>query len=236
MSPHPSPSDRSARTVLVGLLVAVCVITGLHLVPRTPAAADDAAHAVAAVTDTVRVDELPSPQTRITRGPGRTTRINRARFFFAADAPVRTYECNLDARQWITCPADVTYLNLAQGPRFLQVRAVGRLGRRDATPATRRWTIDGRGPAIRVLGRTTTRDRTPTIRASVTDRFSSVRRGSLGLSLDGRRVTGLRYAAGTGRLTATAPRLAPGRHTARLVAVDSLDNRSVRTWTWRVTR
>jgi PKD repeat protein len=89
----------------------------------------------------------------------------------------------------------------------------------------------------RVGPRRLVRDRTPTVRATVRDRDSRVRRRSIVLRIDGRRVSGVRYDAAHGRLRWTPrARLAPGRHVVRLVARDDAGNRAVRTWRFRVRR
>lgn len=94
------------------------------------------------------------------------------------------------------------------------------------------------GPRIsRIAPRRRTSDRTPTVRATVRDRDSRVRRRSVVLRLDGRRVTGMTYAARRGQVRWTPNRrLAPGRHVVRLVARDTAGNRSVRTWRFTVRR
>jgi PKD repeat protein len=92
--------------------------------------------------------------------------------------------------------------------------------------------VDSAGPRIsRVYPQRTVTDPTPTLRATVRDRDSRVRPRSLVLRLDGRRVSGVRYAAARGRVRWTPRRgLEPGRHVVRLVARDSVGNRTVRTW------
>ena len=94
------------------------------------------------------------------------------------------------------------------------------------------------GPRIsHVAPRPRTSDRTPTVRATVRDRASRVRRRSLVLRLDGRRVSGVRYGAARGRVRWTpGRRLAPGRHVVRLVARDTAGNRSVRPWRFTLRR
>ncbi|GAA1515013.1 PKD domain-containing protein [Nocardioides humi] len=96
---------------------------------------------------------------------------------------------------------------------------------------------DTTGPRIRGTRPSgTVRDRTPTIRAKIAD-DSAIRRRHVRLRVDGRRITGFRYAARTGRLTWTPHRaLRPGRHKVRLVVVDPAGNRTVRVWRFRIRR
>ncbi|HYH74145.1 MAG TPA: PKD domain-containing protein [Nocardioides sp.] len=78
-------------------------------------------------------------------------------------------------------------------------------------------------------------DRTPTVRARVRDRDSGVRKRSIVLRLDGRRVAGIRYDTERGLVRWTSRRrLAPGRHVVRLLAADSAGNRAVRAWRFTV--
>ena len=103
-------------------------------------------------------------------------------------------------------------------------------------PPTPTSLVDRTGPSIRkVRPGTATTDRTPTVRAQVTDELSAVRPRSLVLRLDGDRVGQVRWDDRRDRLTWTPRRaLTLGRHTVRLVAVDTAGNRSVRTWAFRV--
>ena len=97
-------------------------------------------------------------------------------------------------------------------------------------------TLDARPPRISKVGpRRSVRSARPTIRARVADRDSAVRRRSIVLRLDGRRVSGVRYAAGRGQVRWTPKRrLAPGRHVVRLVVRDAAGNRAVRSWRFRI--
>jgi PKD repeat protein len=99
-------------------------------------------------------------------------------------------------------------------------------------------TLDRTPPRISRIGPLrVVRTARPTIRARVLDRDSAVRRTSIVLRLDGRRVTGLRWAAKRGLVTWRPKQaLAPGRHVVRLVAKDAAGNRTARTWRFTVRR
>lgn len=205
------------------------------------------------VTDTVAVTATPTgtatgghvhptptdtspPETSITSGPTGAVRADDAVFSFTSTEPGSRFACSLDGGAWIDCPARTTVGDLGQGRHRLLVRATDGAGNTDATPASREWTVDRTGPVVRRTRPATTSDRTPTVTAQVTDRLSGVRGRDVVLRVDGRVVRGARYDARLGRLAWTPRRsLAPGRtHTVRLVAIDRVGNRSVRTWGIRV--
>jgi len=80
----------------------------------------------------------------------------------------------------------------------------------------------------------TTHDRTPTIRAKVTDPPYEVSKDDIGLHVAGERVptASTRYSDGT--LFYTSRRLATGRKTVKVVAVDAAGNIAQKTWAFRV--
>jgi hypothetical protein len=182
--------------------------------------------------------DITAPETSVVSGPSGTVRSAAAGFRFASSEAGSTFECRLDGRGWDRCSASPTFRGLRDGRHDLQVRAVDGAGNADPTPAVRRWTVDTDGPVVRgTRPAGSLHDRTPTVRATVRDRHTLVRRSGLVLRIDGRVVDGVRYDASGGRLAWTPRRaLAPGRHVVRLVATDALGNRSVTTWRFRVRR
>jgi hypothetical protein len=85
----------------------------------------------------------PTPNTRITSGPSatRATRSRRATFRFASTVARSTFQCRLDAKPWASCRSPKTYVGLKPGVHTFRVRATSSQGKRDATPAIRRWRI-----------------------------------------------------------------------------------------------
>ncbi|WP_157537374.1 PKD domain-containing protein [Nocardioides sp. Root190] len=186
------------------------------------------------ITVGVPADVTP-PQTRITAGPSGTVRTRTASFRFGSDEPGSRFLCRVDSRAWTGCRPAASLTGLRDGPHRLLVRAVDPSGNVDPTPAHRSWTVDSRGPAVDLIGPTgPVRDRTPTVRARVRDIPSPVRARGIVLRVDGRLVA-IRYDARRGVVTWQPRRaLAPGRHRVRLVVADSVGNRTVRTWSFRV--
>ncbi|HXH79951.1 PKD domain-containing protein [Nocardioides sp.] len=184
----------------------------------------------------VSASDVAAPQTGLSGGPARQTRSQSASFRFTSTEPGSTFTCRLDATDWRACAADATFEGLTQGPHLLAVRATDAAGITDATPSSHAWVVDRTGPKIRrPRPSSTTTDVTPTVRATVVDALSSVRR--LALRIDGDRVRPVRHDARRGR-TSWTPRapLTPGRHTVRLVAIDAAGNRTARSWQVRVVR
>jgi PKD repeat protein len=228
-------SDPDHVYAAAGIYTATVTVGGPH-------AAHGAGHSVSRSVSVVvsggPVTDTAAPETSVVSGPSGTVRSAAAAFRFASSEAGSTFECRLDGRSWDRCSAGPTFRNLRDGRHDLQVRAVDGAGNADPTPAARRWTVDTGGPVVRGTRPSgSLRDRTPTVRATVRDRYSPVRRGGLVLRVDGRAVDGVRYDASGGRLTWTPRRaLAPGRHVVRLVAADAPGNRSVTTWRFRVRR
>lgn len=81
-----------------------------------------------------------------------------------------------------------------------------------------------------------TRDRTPTIRATVKDNATDLRKSNIKLYVDGRRKTNFRYSVSRNRLTYTTGRLAYKRHNVKIVARDAAGNVAKKSWRFRVVR
>jgi cytochrome c len=193
-------------------------------------------------TVTVTVTDAPQPvaETRITAAPRGTTRARMATVRFTATGPGAAdaaFQCSLDGSAWAECMSPRTLRGLKDGRHTFRVRAVS-AGGTDATPAVATWTVDATGPRVSKVSPTgAVRNRRPTVGAVVKDATSAVRARDLQLFVDGKRVKGLTYKAGNGRLTWKSKRaMSIGQHRVRLVAVDAAGNRTVRTWTFRIRR
>ncbi len=86
-----------------------------------------------------RVVDRKPPNTRIRRGPPRSTRSKTARFTFTSTERGSHFECKLDKRRWARCKTPKRYLGLKRGRHTFSVRAVDRAGNTDLTPAKRSW-------------------------------------------------------------------------------------------------
>ena len=83
---------------------------------------------------------------------------------------------------------------------------------------------------------TSLRDRTPTITATVSDAETNLAAANISLRLDGA-TANFTYNRTTDGLTFTPrQKLAPGRHTVRLVATDARGERTVEAWSFTITR
>lgn len=85
------------------------------------------------------------PNTQIHGGPKGTVTSRTAQFHLYSTKPGKI-RCKLNNRPWRVCvnarQGYVTFKNLKKGKRHtLRAQAVDRQGRRDPTPAVRRWTI-----------------------------------------------------------------------------------------------
>ena len=96
------------------------------------------------------VVDTAAPDTAILTGPVGDDDSADAQFTFAgtdgSGTGVAAYECRLDGGSWTACPSPRDLTNLADGSHTFDVRAVDGVGNRDATPASRTWTVDTTGP------------------------------------------------------------------------------------------
>jgi RTX calcium-binding nonapeptide repeat (4 copies) len=83
------------------------------------------------------------PDTTITAGPSGTTTDDTPTFEFTATEAGSTFECRLDAGDWLPCTTPHTTAPLAAGEHTFYVRARGPAGGVDPTPASRTFTVDG---------------------------------------------------------------------------------------------
>jgi len=79
------------------------------------------------------------PDTTIVAGPSGTT--SDATFRFASDDSAASFECRIDAEVFAPCTSPASHPSLSLGPHTFEVRATSQLGRTDATPASRSFTL-----------------------------------------------------------------------------------------------
>lgn len=106
----------------------------------------------------ISCDPAPSdaalPETTITSGPAGTTTERSATFSFASDAGAASFECSLDGTAFAACASPKGYSALAAGTHTFRVRAVDPAGNRDASPASRSWTVTPPPPPGCTIGGT----------------------------------------------------------------------------------
>lgn len=101
-----------------------------------------------AVADGV-LDRVPEPDTVILTGPADGSVTGPSVTFTFASVPAAaavSFVCTIDARSASACTGSKTYTGLAQGAHTFRVHAVGQAGVRDATPATRSFSVDAVAP------------------------------------------------------------------------------------------
>ena len=136
----------------------------------------------------------------------------------------------------------VSYENTAQGTLTENRKVTFRIGDGHAYSNVARSIIkpsqaDTAKPAIwGVNPRGEIRDKTPTIRATIRDRDSELKKANIKLYLDGRQIKRFAYNQDRDRLSRTTGRLSKGMHWVKIVAVDKSGNRAVKLWKFRVTR
>jgi hypothetical protein len=89
--------------------------------------------------DGIGVDGRTSPETKILKGPPKTTHDHNATISFKADQPRATFECQLDHGDFKRCDSPVSR-RLPSGRHRFRVRA-GTVAGSDPTPAVARWSI-----------------------------------------------------------------------------------------------
>jgi hypothetical protein len=113
--------------------------------------ARDSAGNVGSASRTWTVDTT-APDTSIAQGPAAVTRSRSATLTFSSEAGA-TFECQLDGGALAGCSSPATFNNLGDGNHTFSVQARDVAGNTDATPASRTWKVDSRGPDLQVPAR-----------------------------------------------------------------------------------
>jgi hypothetical protein len=88
------------------------------------------------------------PDTVIDKGPQKTVAQRDVTFEFSASGSPTGFECHLDRSRWQPCQSPHALTGLPDGKHTFEVRAIGRGGRPDTTPARREWVVDTTGPTV----------------------------------------------------------------------------------------
>lgn len=86
-----------------------------------------------------KIVDRKAPNTRIRRGPPRSTRSRTAAFAFTSTESRSRFQCKLDKGRWTKCRSPKRYAGIKRGRHTFQVRAIDRAGNEDPTPAKRKW-------------------------------------------------------------------------------------------------
>jgi large repetitive protein len=85
--------------------------------------------------------DTTAPDTTITDGPPQLAKSSAAGFAFGA-AGVVSFECKLDAGEWVACASPQEYAGLTDGEHRFQVRATDAAGNVEAEPAVHVWSVE----------------------------------------------------------------------------------------------
>jgi len=99
-----------------------------------------------------RTWKVENRATTITDGPQGLTTDRRAELEFDANYSAASFECRLDGGSWSSCSSPKTY-DASEGAHEFEVRGVDDEGRRDDTPASRKWTVDTKAPQASITSR-----------------------------------------------------------------------------------
>ncbi|MBI5100317.1 MAG: hypothetical protein HZB33_00560 [Nitrospirae bacterium] len=89
-----------------------------------------------------------TPDTLLLSRPNNPASTNSAEFVFTSTVSGSTFECRLDAGDWMQCLSQVFYRELTPGGHSFSVRAIGPTGIMDVTPASYSWLIDIMPPVL----------------------------------------------------------------------------------------
>ncbi|MDX6633276.1 MAG: large repetitive protein, partial [Solirubrobacterales bacterium] len=121
--------------------------------PFTPLALGDGQHtfAVRATDSFGETDATPAtriftidataPDTKITKGPKRSSTDRTPTFEFTSTEPNSTFVCSIDGRKYAACATPLTLKRQAKGSHTFAVRARDEAGNLDPKPATRSYSI-----------------------------------------------------------------------------------------------
>jgi hypothetical protein len=80
------------------------------------------------------------PNTRIVKGPARSTYETKAKFRFASTEAQSTFQCKVDKKKWAAC-RNPFKRTVKPGKHLFKVRAIDRFGNVDPTPARFGWRV-----------------------------------------------------------------------------------------------
>jgi len=90
------------------------------------------------------------PDTTILSGPTGTDNNPDAQFTFSSTESDSSFECSLDGGAFAACTSPKAYLDVGDGSHTFRVRAVDAVDNRDATPATRTWTVENTATLVNI--------------------------------------------------------------------------------------
>jgi predicted outer membrane repeat protein len=165
-----------------------------------------------------------APDTTIGSSPPHPTNDSAARFEFGA-TEAATFECRLDAGEWVACTTGQSYAALADGGHTFSVQATDSARNQEAEPASYSWTVDTVAPDTTI--NETPAD--PTNDRAARFEFSAGEAASFECRLD----TGEWGACTSGQAYAG---LTDGRHTFSVQATDAAGNQEAEpaAYSWTV--
>jgi CSLREA domain-containing protein len=119
---------------------------GIHTFAVRPT--DQAGNLGRAALNAWTVDTV-APDTKVDKAPSDPSNDRAPSFEFSAGESA-TFECLLDAGEWVSCSSGQAYAELSDGVHTFQVRATDLAGNNEAEPAVHVWTIDTVAPTVRV--------------------------------------------------------------------------------------
>ncbi len=81
-----------------------------------------------------------APNTRIVKGPARSTYETKAKFRFASTESQSSFQCKVDKKKWAGC-RNPAKRSVKPGKHLFKVRAIDRFGNIDPTPARFGWRV-----------------------------------------------------------------------------------------------
>ncbi|MDP9439577.1 MAG: hypothetical protein M3P49_12695, partial [Actinomycetota bacterium] len=194
----------------------------------------DGAGNVRTAQDAITLDTTAPNTTLDASGPSGTTKTTSASFTFSSEAGA-TFECKLDASAFEPCASPKSYTALTNGSHTFRVRAIDQAGNVDASPASRTWTVDTIKPTISGMSpkhESVIRDTTPTVKATVKDNLTNLRKANMKLYINGALISSTKwsYNASTDLPTYDSPRLSKGKKTVKIVATDAAGNVGAKSW------
>jgi hypothetical protein len=163
--------------------------------------------------------ETQPPDTTITSGPAGLTNDATPTFAFSSSEP-GTFQCRVDAAQFVACSSPFTTGTLTDGSHTFEVRAIDTANNADPSPAARNWTIVQTPPPDTTPPDTPITSGPPASGLDSTPTFvfgSTEPASRFECSLDGGAFVACTSPFTTGRL-------AVGRHTLAVRAIDASGN------------
>jgi hypothetical protein len=176
--------------------------------------------------------DATAPGSSISSGPSGPSTSRSAQFAFTGSGSPTGFECRLDSGTFTSCTSPKSYSGLSDGEHAFEVRSRDAAGNRDASPASREFSVDTKPPKTTIDAKPKKKVRTNKKKSKAKFKFSSSEPGSSFECMSDK---------GKDWKTCDSPfkkKYKRGKHVFKVRATDRVGNvdGSPASWKWKIKR